>query len=90
MANLVLPSKYAEALYKAAVDANSLHAVTEELKSIRDIIVSNPKLKSVLMHPGISKAEKSDMIKSLFGEKVSKLLAEAHASARGKEKGKYF
>ena len=73
MANTVLPSKYAEALFGAAQASNSLNAVTEELKSIRNIIDINPELKKILFHPGIGKAEKKEMLKSLFGEKVSKL-----------------
>ena len=73
MANMVLPSKYAEALYKAAEESNSLNAVTEELRSIKGIIDTNPQLKSILFHPGIGKADKIDMIKALFGEKVTKL-----------------
>lgn len=73
MANMVLPSKYAEALYKAAEETNSLNAVTEELRSIKGIIDTNPQLKSILFHPGISKLEKKEMIKQLFGEKVTKL-----------------
>lgn len=73
MANTVLPSKYAEALFEAAQESNSLNAVTEELRSIRNIMDLNPELKKILFHPGIGKAEKKEMIKSLFGEKVSKL-----------------
>ena len=73
MANMVLPSKYAEALYKAAEETNSLNAVTEELRSIKGVIDTNPQLKSILFHPGISKLEKKEMIKQLFGEKVTKL-----------------
>jgi F-type H+-transporting ATPase subunit delta len=73
MANLVLPSKYAMALYNAAVESNSLNAVTEELRSIKKIIDTTPKFKQVLFHPGISKSEKSELVTNVFGEKVTKL-----------------
>jgi F-type H+-transporting ATPase subunit delta len=70
---MILPSKYAEALYKAAEDSNTLGAVTEELRMIKNIIDSSVDLKKVLLHPGISKADKQETVKALFGEKVTKL-----------------
>ena len=73
MANLVLPSKYADALYKAAVETNSLNSVAEELRSIKNIIDTTPNFRNILMHPGISKSEKTGMIKIIFGDKVTKL-----------------
>ena len=73
MANLVLPSKYALALYNAAIESNSLNAVTEELRSIKKIIDTTPRFKQVLFHPGISKSEKAELVTNVFGEKVTKL-----------------
>jgi F-type H+-transporting ATPase subunit delta len=73
MANLVLPSKYALALYNAAIESNSLNAVTEELRSIKNIIDTTPRFKQVLFHPGISKSEKAELVTNVFGEKVTKL-----------------
>jgi F-type H+-transporting ATPase subunit delta len=73
MANLVLPSKYAQALYNAAMESNSLNAVTEELRSIKKIIDTTPKFKQVLFHPGINKSEKAELVTNVFGEKVTKL-----------------
>ncbi|MCE5299295.1 MAG: ATP synthase F1 subunit delta [Spirochaetia bacterium] len=73
MANLVLPSKYAEALFKAAVESNTLEAVTGELRSIKDAMDVIPRLKEVIMHPGIDRNEKKAIIKSAFGDKVTKL-----------------
>jgi F-type H+-transporting ATPase subunit delta len=73
MANLVLPSKYADALYKAAVESNSLGAVAEELRSMKNIIDTTPKFREILSHPGINKSDKTSMIKAVFGERVTKL-----------------
>lgn len=73
MANTVLPSKYAQALYNAAVESNNVNAVTEELRSIKNIIDSTPEFRQVLFHPGIDKREKSELVTNVFGEKVTKL-----------------
>jgi F-type H+-transporting ATPase subunit delta len=73
MANMVLPSKYAQALYNAAFESNNLNAVTEELRSIKKIIDTTPKFKQVLYHPGIDKHEKTELVTNVFGEKVTKL-----------------
>ena len=47
--------------------------MTEELRSISDIFNSNQQLKKILFHPGIGKTDKKDMLKALFGDKITKL-----------------
>lgn len=73
MADKVLPLKYAEALFSLSGGAASAKAVREELDFVRDAINGEPKFKSVMMHPGVSRDEKKSLVKNVFGAKISKV-----------------
>jgi len=72
MVNLVLPSKYAEALFEIAKDAGITEKVREEIIVISKVFDANKKLKAIMNHPGISREEKKNMIRQIFGEQISK------------------
>jgi F-type H+-transporting ATPase subunit delta len=72
MANLVLPSKYAEALFELAKAANNLTLVKEELVAVKKVLDGNERLKDIVFHPGINKDEKKQFMLQVFGTQLSK------------------
>lgn len=74
MANQVLPSKYAEALFELARDAGTLTQVKEELLAVKKVLDGNERLKDVVFHPGINKEEKKAVISEIFASKLSKMV----------------
>lgn len=74
MANLVLPGKYADAIFLIAKEKNILEQIKEELKKLKDIINNTPKLKDIIFHPVISKDEKKKIILNLFSRYMSEFV----------------
>ncbi|MCX7698631.1 MAG: ATP synthase F1 subunit delta [Candidatus Goldbacteria bacterium] len=74
MANLVLPSKYAEAIFLIAREKNILDKIREELNAVKDVLNRNILLKNIIFHPGISKDEKKNIFTNLFSGKISELV----------------
>ena len=73
MVNLVLPTKYAEALFAIAKENKELEKVRDELIVIKKVFEQNPKLKNIINHPGISRDEKKKLVNEVFGAQISKL-----------------
>ncbi len=73
MADLVLPTKYAEALFELVKEAGTLTQVKEELLAVRKVLNGNERLKDIVFHPGINKDEKKLVIKQIFGAQLSKV-----------------
>lgn len=73
MANLVLPSKYAQALFELATKAGTLTLVKDELVAVKKVLDSNEKLRAIVLHPGINKDEKKRIMAQLFGKQLSKM-----------------
>ncbi len=71
MANLVLPSKYAQAVFLIAREKNILEQTKEELNILKEILNKNILLKKIIFHPGISKEEKKKIVVNLFSAYVS-------------------
>lgn len=61
---------YAEALYGAAKDSGHVNEVREELTQIDDAIRGNDEFREVFMNPGISVADKKEILKNVFEGKV--------------------
>jgi F-type H+-transporting ATPase subunit delta len=74
MANLVLPSKYAEALFELARDAGSLAQVKDELLAVKKVLDGNERLKDIIFHPGINKDEKKQIMNQIFGARLSRTI----------------
>jgi F-type H+-transporting ATPase subunit delta len=72
MANQVLPSKYAEALFELARENNTLQQVKDELLAVKKVLDGNERLKDIVFHPGINKEEKKQIIAQVFGGRLSK------------------
>lgn len=76
MANLVLPSKYAEAIFLIARKKNILEQTKEELNIIKDILNKNIALKNIIAHPGISREEKKKIFTDLFSGHISEFVVD--------------
>lgn len=70
MAKLI-GKRYAEALYEVALELDKLEEFKNEIKSISQLLESEPKLKVIFEHPKLSKDEKKDIINSIFKDRVS-------------------
>jgi len=66
MANLVLPSKYADAIFTVAKEKNILEKTREEMIVVKEVLDRNAILKNIIFHPGISKDEKKKIFVNIF------------------------
>jgi len=74
MANLVLPAKYADAVFLIAREKNILEKTKEELNAVKEILNKNLILKNIIFHPGINKEEKKKIIANLFSGYISEFV----------------
>ena len=63
--------RYAEALFKVAIELNKLNEFKEEIIFVSDVFEENERLKVIFEHPRLSKDEKKDILNELFKDKVS-------------------
>src|SRR5690625_4321502 len=73
MAELIA-REYAEALLSVAVEANLVDQLRDEFLFVSETLEGNPKLQVLLTHPDLTKAEKKDILSSVFGNGLSKQL----------------
>ena len=73
MINLILPSKYAEALFLAAKNNNSVNNVKQDLDFILKVFNDYPELEKIICHPVIVKENKKNIIEQIFINKISNL-----------------
>lgn len=74
MAKLVSKT-YGEALYEAADEAGRTKELLEEIDAVRGVLKENPNFEKLMLHPGIPKQEKLEIIEKVFDGKVSNELA---------------
>ena len=70
MAKLVSKT-YAQALFELAVEENKTAFFLEEVSSFLEVIRANAEFGQFMNHPKIPKEDKIEMVKSVFGGKVS-------------------
>ena len=70
MAKLVSQT-YGEALVELANEEDIASSMLEEIQSVREILNSNPDFTKLMLHPGIAKQEKLQVVDSVFKGKVS-------------------
>ncbi len=71
MVNLVLPAKYAGALFEIADKAGIITEVRDELVFIKEALDKDEKFRAVINHPGINRQEKKEITDSIFKGQVS-------------------
>jgi F-type H+-transporting ATPase subunit delta len=74
MKNTVVAKRYADALFEVAEAQGAVDKVEQELAAITAALKEHPKLKHLLLHPGISGDVKKDQLVSLFGNHVSNIV----------------
>ncbi len=67
-------SRYAGALFMSAKADNLLSEVAESYASINEVMSANRDLVTFLDSPQVAEAEKKQLVKSVFGERVEPLL----------------
>lgn len=72
MAKLVSRT-YGEALFEAAVESGGDRAgeLLEEIDAVRKILAENPRFDELMEHPGITKQEKLEVVRTVFGGRAS-------------------
>jgi F-type H+-transporting ATPase subunit delta len=65
---------YAQSLLELAIERNTAEAIGQELGDLKKIVAENPSFRAFLSNPGISEAERGEVIKRTFEGRVNPLL----------------
>lgn len=71
MAELTIDFTYGMALYEAASELNKVDLILEEINAVNTIFNENPLFYEFFITPRISKTEKKEAFKSIYGGKIS-------------------
>lgn len=74
MAKLVSKT-YGEALFEIAMEQKAGARYLEEVEAVRQALAENPQFDKLLLHPGISKQEKLQVVRQVFRGRVSDEMA---------------
>lgn len=74
MAKLV-SKVYGEALFETAMEGKDAGGLMEEIRAVCGILKENPDFDKLMMHPGVPKQEKLQVIEQVFRGRVSDELA---------------
>ncbi|MCE5218264.1 ATP synthase F1 subunit delta [bacterium] len=75
MIDRTLIRRYVAAVYRLAADAGQVEPVREELARLQEAVTRDPRTLEVLQHPGITVAEKRDLLRKVAGEAPSTTVA---------------
>ena len=70
MAKLV-SKVYGDALFELAIEENKLESVWDEVRAIEQALSDNPDFLPTLRHPDMSMEKKQELLKEIFGSKLS-------------------
>ena len=70
MAKLVSKT-YGEALFEIAMEEKKARELMEEIQAVQGVLQENEDLNSLLMHPGIPKQEKVQVLTNIFKGRIS-------------------
>lgn len=73
MAKLV-STTYGDALLAAAAEKNNSVEMMEEVVALKEVMTENPSLMTLMCNPRISVEERSDIIRQVFGNRISEEL----------------
>ncbi len=74
MIRKVVARRYAEALFEVASEQQKLDQVLEDLKLVIEFLRVSPELKRLLEHQKLSFGKKKEIIRELWGSKVSEVV----------------
>ena len=69
-----LANAYATSLLELALERNIAEPIGQELRDIRQVIQETPQFRAFLANPGISEAERGDLIRRTFEGRINPLL----------------
>ncbi len=87
MSELTVASRYAKSLIDLAQEQNSLEDTKKDMEFFVQVLKSSSQLQAVLRNPIISHDKKLNILKGLFGGKVSKLTESFFAIMVNKGRG---
>ena len=67
----IIANRYAEALFELSEEENITKEIYNELNNVVDIVKNNKDLDNVLKSPLVAKAEKVQLIETLFNTKIN-------------------
>lgn len=67
----IVSKTYGEALVELAVEEDKASEMLEEIQSVREILKDNPEFCKLMLHPGIAKQEKLQLVDNIFSGKTS-------------------
>lgn len=67
----IVSKTYGEALIELAIEEDKASVMLEEILSVREILDSNPEFSRLMLHPGIAKQEKLQLVDNIFNGKTS-------------------
>lgn len=70
----IVSKTYGEALFAIAVEENRTGELMEEVSALQHLLQDNPEMDKLMKHPGISKQEKLQVMKNVFGGRISREL----------------
>ena len=70
MAKLISKT-YGDALYELAVEKEIASELMEEIRAVKQILVDNDEFVKLMLHPGVPKQEKLQMVEKIFAGRVS-------------------
>jgi ATP synthase, F1 delta subunit len=71
MAEITVDMTYGDALFSAAKDVDKVDTIHEEGLGIVDVFDENPELYTLLVNPTVAAPRKKDIVKNVFGGRVS-------------------
>ena len=63
---------YADALFQLAKEQNILEERKDEVESLLEILQANDELQAVLLSPKVDTKEKSELVRAIFGDHLSR------------------
>lgn len=74
MIDKTLATGYLQALFELAQSKNQFQQATDDLETVAKLFRENVKMRKVLLHPSITRDEKTRLIKSIFAPHLSPLV----------------
>lgn len=65
---------YSEALFELAIEEDIIDSLYEEVLQVTEALGENPELKSLMVHPKVSRDEKITVIEEIFKGRISNVL----------------
>ncbi|MFQ5862562.1 MAG: ATP synthase F1 subunit delta [Candidatus Brocadiales bacterium] len=74
MIDKTLAIGYLQALFELATSKNQLQQAANDLKTVAELFRENVQLRKIILHPSVTREEKTRLIKSILGPHLSPLV----------------